>query len=139
MSVSYYANLVLGFKLPKKALWVKEETRGCDHPVTDPNARFCAQCGAPISRVKTVFLDLRHPVYEQFTLNTQDFEEELNESESSVVFGLKLPNSITMDDLSSRQPPDDAEAEFRAFLAKFKVSAPPEMKLGIHLVRYVSY
>lgn len=138
MSVSYCADLVLGFKLPKKALWAKEETRGCAHPVTDPSARFCAQCGAPISIVRTGFLDLSHPVYEQFTLNTPNFQEELSPSESFVVFGLRLPDSITMDELSSRQPPADAESEFRAFLAQFKVSAPPEMKLGIHLVRYAS-
>lgn len=139
MSVDYYARLVLGFKLPRSVFQVEEDTRGCAHPIKDVDANFCPQCGQQVWKRSRGFVELRHPRYEQFDLNTEDFEETLDETNSAVVFGLKVADTLALDDLTALFSNSNLESELREFLTRFKIPVPAGMKMAVHLVRYVSY
>ena len=44
MSISYYADLVVGIRIRRDDLYVEKEIPGCKHSVPK-NAKFCPECG----------------------------------------------------------------------------------------------
>jgi len=57
MGVDYYANSIIGVRIPNTR--VKTKVRGCNHP--ESNAKFCPECGKPMH----VEDDALHPIIEK--------------------------------------------------------------------------
>jgi len=51
MSVSYYADLIVGIRLKRDDLYVEKTIPGCDHEIPK-TAKFCPECGKPAAKTE---------------------------------------------------------------------------------------